>query len=77
MKPKIFTYLELCKASGYRLTYGLMNTGLEVWANIQVNCMGKEIQADDAQQYLSIQRWTYSQVYIQPAWPLRYIQWSE
>jgi hypothetical protein len=55
MKPKNFTYLELCKASGYRLTDGLMNTGLEVCADIQADGMGQEIQADDAQPYLSIQ----------------------
>jgi hypothetical protein len=56
MKPKNFTYFELCKASEYRLTYGLMNTGLDVWSDIQADGMGLEIQADDAQPYLSIHR---------------------
>jgi hypothetical protein len=56
MKPKNFTYLELCKANGYGLTYGLMDMGLEVQADIQADGTGLEIRADDAQPYLSIHR---------------------
>jgi hypothetical protein len=40
MKPKNFTYLELCKANGYGLTYGLMDMGLEVQADIQADGTG-------------------------------------
>jgi len=57
MKPKNFTYLELCKANGYGLTYGLMDVGLEVHADIQADGIGLEIRADNASQpYLSIHR---------------------
>jgi len=56
MKPKNFTYLELCKANGYGLTYGLMDMGLEVQADIQADSTGLEIRAVDAQPYLSIHR---------------------
>jgi hypothetical protein len=37
MTPKNFTYLELCKDSGYRLTYVHMNTGLEVYADTEAD----------------------------------------
>ena len=56
MKPKNFTYLELCKAYGYGLTYGLMDMGLEVQADIQADGTGLEIWADNVQPYLPIHR---------------------
>jgi len=56
MEPKTFTYLELCKANGYGLTYGLMDMGLEVQTDIQADGTGLEIRADDAQPYFSIHR---------------------
>jgi hypothetical protein len=34
MKPKYFTYLELSKANGYGLAYGLMDMGIKVQADI-------------------------------------------
>jgi len=49
MKPENFTYLELYKAYGYGLTYGLMDIGLEVPADIRADSTGLEIRADDAQ----------------------------
>jgi hypothetical protein len=49
MKPANFTYLELCKAYGYGLTYGLVDMGLEVPADIRADGTGLEIRADDAQ----------------------------
>jgi hypothetical protein len=56
MKPKNFTYLELCKANGYGLRYGPMYMELEVQADIQADGTALEIQADDAQPYLSAHR---------------------
>ena len=48
MKYKTFTNLYLCKTYWLRLTFGLMNTGLEVSADIQAYGVGLEIWADDA-----------------------------
>lgn len=56
LTPKNFSYLELCKAIGYGLTYRLMDMGLEVHADIQADGTGLQIQSDDVQPYLSIQR---------------------
>jgi hypothetical protein len=52
MKHKNFTYLELCKASEYGLTYAHMDMGLTVQADIQAGGTGLEIRADNAQPYL-------------------------